>query len=589
MRYALAIISVLVLVLHGVVFYDQFFASWQDYQKEYYEKAAQLTDNADLKKDLLARKPQIEQTIVRGFGEERVDRCMSCHIAVDDPRFEKADHPLRTHPPVPGHSFSSFGCTMCHDGNGRELEKVGAHGTHQHWPWPILPKWAIEANCVQCHNEQGWQGAPAVNRGRRLFFERACFTCHTIAGLSAGSVGPELTNEGRGRTIAFVDAKIENPRALNPTSSMPRQDLTPEQRRDLVVFLKAQQGQHISRAPLQEFRAKQADKPKWLPLELVLAPDTAAGLPAMASADRGALMVQSVGCLACHKLDATDGKVGPDLAYSAAQRDATWLMTHFKDPKSVVAGSIMPPYPLPEDIFQSITDYLLVKPVPPIPADPKEQYALLCARCHGETGNGQGPIYTYLDPRPRDLTKAAFMKSKTRERLVASVMNGVAGTSMAPWGRVLGEQGSAALVNYVLETYDKGSNVKPPTNRQIPQANPVAYSPESVSRGEAIFLDRCWGCHGKKADGHGPNAEDIHPRPRNLRNTPFIRSLTYARLHESIKYGVQGTAMPAAGYDFALSDNAIGDLVNYIESLNTKQAAPPAATPEPAATSEVTK
>jgi high-affinity iron transporter len=89
-----------------------------------------------------------------------------------------------------------------------------------------------------------------------------------------------------------------------------------------------------------------------------------------------------------------------------------------------------------------------------------------------------------------------------------------------------------------------------------------------VARGEVVFLNRCWGCHGKKADGHGPNAADIQPRPRNLRNKPFVQTLTYARLHESIKYGVQGTAMPAAGFDFALDDGAIGDLVNYIHALN---------------------
>ncbi len=58
------------------------------------------------------------------------------------------------------------------------------------------------------------------------------------------------------------------------------------------------------------------------------------------------------------------------------------------------------------------------------------------------------------------------------------------------------------------------------------------------------------------------------PRPRNLRNKPFVSSLSYARLHESIKYGVQGTAMPAAGFDFALDDKSIGDLVNFVLSLN---------------------
>ena len=174
------------------------------------------------------------------------------------------------------------------------------------------------------------------------------------------------------------------------------------------------------------------------------------------------------------------------------------------------------------------------------------------------------------------------MRTKTRERLVASLVNGVPGTSMAPWGRILGGEAQAgALVDYVLSTWSKDSRAQVPKGRVIPAANPVAYSKESVERGEAIFLNRCWGCHGKKADGHGPNAEDIVPRPRNLRNAPFVASVSYTRLHESIKYGVQGTAMPAAGFDFSLDDKAIGDVVNYILSLTR-----PAPKGEPAKVAE---
>ena len=123
-------------------------------------------------------------------------------------------------------------------------------------------------------------------------------------------------------------------------------------------------------------------------------------------------------------------------------------------------------------------------------------------------------------------------------------MNGVPGTTMAPWGKVLGEQGPRPSSTTSSRPGRRRSTPKLPTSRADPAANPVAFSPESVARGEAIFLDRCWGCHGKKADGNGPNAADILPRPRNLRNTPFVTSLPYTRLHESIKYGVQGTAMP---------------------------------------------
>jgi mono/diheme cytochrome c family protein len=92
-------------------------------------------------------------------------------------------------------------------------------------------------------------------------------------------------------------------------------------------------------------------------------------------------------------------------------------------------------------------------------------------------------------------------------------------------------------------------------------------SQQSVDRGETIFQARCIGCHGKKADGHGPNSPDISPRPRNLRNFAFMNSASDHRLFESINYGVEGTAMPS-WLDYGLQQNDVGDIVNYIRSMN---------------------
>jgi mono/diheme cytochrome c family protein len=377
-----------------------------------------------------------------------------------------------------------------------------------------------------------------------------------------------LTEEGRRRRPDFILGKIKDPQATNPTSTMPKQELTDHQRLALTTFLKAQQGSRISRAPLQQFVSAQQARPEWLEVGVIAGPEAAQAMAAQTAAKRGEMLLPKAGCLSCHKLGEVDGRVGPDIDYASGQRDFPWLMAHFKDPRSVVPGSIMPPYPLPADAFVALSDYLVTRPMPAVPDDPAEEYKALCARCHGEKGAGDGLISRYLDPRPRDLTKAAFMKSKSHDRLVGSVMNGVPGTSMAPWGRVLGQGRSTRLVDYVLENISKGGTARVATNRKVPTLNPVAYSAESTARGEAIFLDRCWGCHGKKADGHGPNAVDIWPRPRNLRNKPFVTAASYERLHESIKYGVQGSAMPAAGFDFNLDDKAIGDVINYIHGMN---------------------
>ena len=36
------------------------------------------------------------------------------------------------------HKFSDFGCTVCHDGQGRGLENYYSHGEDAFWPDPLL-------------------------------------------------------------------------------------------------------------------------------------------------------------------------------------------------------------------------------------------------------------------------------------------------------------------------------------------------------------------------------------------------------------------------------------------------------------------
>ena len=196
----------------------------------------------------------------------------------------------------------------------------------------------------------------------------------------------------------------------------------------------------------------------------------------------------------------------------------------------------------------------------------EETYKTLCARCHGDKGDGNGKVAWYLDPYPRDFTKASFMNSKPRERFVNSIMQGVPGTSMPSWSKALGEERANGVLRYVLTAFTK----EPPREvkaRKLPERNPVAASVESEARGQKIFEQRCTGCHGKKADGKGPNSLDILPRPRNLRNSAFVEKLADRRAFESILYGVQGTAMPA-WIDYGMSQQDVGDIVNFIRSVN---------------------
>ncbi|MFQ5716764.1 MAG: cytochrome C, partial [Nitrospinales bacterium] len=72
---------------------------------------------------------EIKQAVIPGARKNnfkeityKVDRCMTCHIAYDNPNFENAEHPLKTHPNrgiyIKKHPPDRTGCTWCHKGQG---------------------------------------------------------------------------------------------------------------------------------------------------------------------------------------------------------------------------------------------------------------------------------------------------------------------------------------------------------------------------------------------------------------------------------------------------------------------------------------
>ena len=50
------------------------------------------------------------------------------------------------------HDPEKFGCSPCHQGNGRATTSVEkAHGNYEHWLWPLYPKENSQAGCQTCH------------------------------------------------------------------------------------------------------------------------------------------------------------------------------------------------------------------------------------------------------------------------------------------------------------------------------------------------------------------------------------------------------------------------------------------------------
>ncbi len=132
-----------------------------------------------------------------------VDRCESCHMGIREPlkltpasmslKGRKPDEYAKafvSHPEkelLSIHDPDKFGCSPCHQGNGRATTSVEkAHGNYEHWLWPLFPKENVEAGCQTCHSadmmlisgDVGW----TISEGKYLFRQRGCNGCHRYEG-----------------------------------------------------------------------------------------------------------------------------------------------------------------------------------------------------------------------------------------------------------------------------------------------------------------------------------------------------------------------------------------------------------------------
>ncbi len=132
-----------------------------------------------------------------------VDRCESCHVGIREPvkltatamslKGKKPDeyaNAFTSHPEpdlLKIHDPDKFGCSPCHQGNGRATTSVEkAHGTYEHWLWPLFQRGNMEAGCQTCHaadmvlvsNDVGW----TLSEGKDLFRQRGCVGCHRYEG-----------------------------------------------------------------------------------------------------------------------------------------------------------------------------------------------------------------------------------------------------------------------------------------------------------------------------------------------------------------------------------------------------------------------
>lgn len=345
MKVALIAGAVLLLLGNGFILYKNRVTEWRTYQAEYLHMAAGRTADPAARAVLSDRSPRIDQIVSTGFGEQRVDRCITCHAGIDDERFRDAPQPYRTHPTIPGdHPYRTFGCTTCHDGNGRGLSTIDAHGEGPFWTRPLLRGEFIESGCAKCH---GYTLAetPVLREGFELFRKKACYGCHKVEGVSDGKLGVELTRVGLKWPLPYLKESIVDPRANNFESMMPKMELTDHEVQALVIYLKSLTGESLLLGPVERYYSLKT----WKAMRPAEVPVTV---------ESGMKVFGDKACNACHTINGVGGKVGPDLSVYGLQRTKDWMVQHHLNPRSLVGGSVMPDFRYSASELDALALYL---------------------------------------------------------------------------------------------------------------------------------------------------------------------------------------------------------------------------------------
>ena len=256
----------------------------------------------------------------------RVDRCESCHLGVDDPRFKDAPQPYTTHPDADRHSFQKFGCTVCHNGQGMATGLDDSHGPVDNWYKALYFEGFMENSCSQCHGKSIQAQAPVFARGRLTFDQDGCRGCHVIKGEKRIRVGIPLEDMNKRVKPDWLYRWLRNPRAYLPRAKMPNFKLTEQQAADMADFL--------------------LQGPK------------AADVEPKGSYALGKTLFKDSRCVTCHTVEGKGGDIAPELSKIASKLYPERMSLIINNPHALWSESQMPIFGFSKEEIQNLLTFL---------------------------------------------------------------------------------------------------------------------------------------------------------------------------------------------------------------------------------------
>jgi mono/diheme cytochrome c family protein len=172
--------------------------------------------------------------------------------------------------------------------------------------------------------------ADEIQRGRRLFLDKGCASCHVIEGIPAQrDLGPDLSAIGGKdvsqlsfgeskiprNLIAYLQAKITDPLSVNAAARMPNYGLSAEDLDALTTALLGMTGAPAT-AGMQKLVVLRSQ-------------------PDFHPAGEFGSVYERYKCYVCHQFNGFGGTLAPDLSFEGSRAQRQWLIDFLKDPKTV--------------------------------------------------------------------------------------------------------------------------------------------------------------------------------------------------------------------------------------------------------------
>ncbi len=204
-------------------------------------------------------------------------------------------------------------------------------------------------------------------------------------------------------------------------------------------------------------------------------------------------------------------------------------------------------------------------------------YGRRCAGCHGTKGDGNGPVATFLDPRPRNFTLGSFKFRTTPSGslptdgdLYRTLTRGVRWTAMPTWHE-LPEKDRIAVIAYLKTLSPRWKDEKP--EPPIVVGDPPGPTRELLARGRTLYAQaKCGECHGDGGRGDGPSAGQLRDdskfpvRPTDFTRGQFKGGGDVRDLYRTMTTGLDGTPMPS--FADSMKDDERWAISYYVLSLS---------------------